>query len=187
MTGFLLSRLFHSLVPRLQRGVGKCGRNFFNISCANPLAIGQACRLHTVRRGRRFGHGVVAQLDSKQRGRTEGAKTNLLNRSKQRKPRNVPHDALPAGASLLPLLPPFPPVQPAFLSVSVWVGDSFMAERNCVMLMPEQTNHKSPITFHAPSPGVVFLRRFKLNLLLYRLNLLLSRSPPTDEITKENV
>jgi len=56
---------------------------------------------------------------------------NLLNRSKQRKRRKAPHDALPAGASLLPLLPPFPPVQPAFLGVlcglAVW--DSIWATR----------------------------------------------------------
>jgi hypothetical protein len=66
--------------------------------------------------------------------KTEGTKTNLLNRSKQRKRRKrkkAPHDALPAGASLLPLLPPFPPVKAAFLSVlcglAVW--DSIRATR----------------------------------------------------------
>ena len=53
-------RLFRSLVPRSQKSKTKIGwktyPNFLQISCYNPLAIGQACQLPTVRRGRRFGY-----------------------------------------------------------------------------------------------------------------------------------
>jgi len=126
-------RLFRSLVPRSQKSKNKMDWN-------NPTFLGSVV-LTRWRSGKPVGYsrsGEVAALVAgccpigfKTRGRTEGAKTNLLNRSKQRKPRKAPHDALPAGVSLLPLLPPFPPVQPAFLSVlcglAVW--DSIWATR----------------------------------------------------------
>jgi hypothetical protein len=52
----LLFNLARSFLALKKQSGWEVGRNFFEISCTTSPPIGQAWRLHTARRGRRFGY-----------------------------------------------------------------------------------------------------------------------------------